>query len=456
MKNRTKAAICSTVSVLTLSVLSSSTVMAAESSRCGGKNVAVANVSSELLIRASADDSSAVIGYVPSAGGVMVKSMDADWTKVEVGDKTGYVRTEYLAFDDRADELKSVYGVQGAVASWDDVKIFSDHEDTSSIIGTMNEGEGYEVLGSTNDWVEIQLDNGETAYVAAEDVETTMVVDGAVSVDDSTAQPATTTYTAPPQNDTYTEQDEDTYVAETEYVPETDYVAETEYIPETDYVAETEYVPETDYVPETEYVPETDYVAETEYVPETDYVAETEYIPETDYVAETEYVPEPDYVAETEYVPETDYVPETEYVPETDYVAETEYVPETEYVEETESTESTESTVSASSSDLDLLAALIYCEAGNQSMEGKIAVGQVVMNRVASSSFANSIHDVIYESGQFTPASSGWLDSVIGSAPSDCYEAAQAAMNGQGTVGGALYFNTGSGKGTQIGAHQFY
>ena len=430
MKNRTKAAICSTVSVLTLSVMSSSTVMAAESSRCGGKNVAVANVSSELLIRASADDSSAVIGYVPSAGGVMVKSMDADWTKVEVGNKTGYVRTEYLAFDDKADELKSVYGVQGAVASWDDVKIFSDHEDTSSIIGTMNEGEGYEILGSTNDWVEIQLDNGETAYVAAEDVETTMVVDGAVSVDDSTAQTTTTTYTEPVQNDIYTEQTAeatvpDTYTADTEY-----------YAPETEYAADTEY-----------YAPETEYVPETEYTPETEYVAETEYIPET------EYTPETEYVAETEYIPETEYVPETEYTPETEYVAETEYTPETEYVEETESTESA---VSASSSDLDLLAALIYCEAGNQSMEGKIAVGQVVMNRVASSSFANTIHDVIYEGGQFTPASSGWLDSVIGSAPSDCYEAAQAALNGQGTVGGALYFNTGSGKGTQIGAHQFY
>ena len=430
MKNRTKAAICSTVSVLTLSVMSSSTVMAAESSRCGGKNVAVANVSSELLIRASADDSSAVIGYVPSAGGVMVKSMDADWTKVEIGNKTGYVRTEYLAFDDKADELKSVYGVQGAVASWDDVKIFSDHEDTSSIIGTMNEGEGYEILGSTNDGVEIQLDNGETAYVAAEDVETTMVVDGAVSVDDSTAQTTTTTYTEPVQNDIYTEQTAeatvpDTYTADTEY-----------YAPETEYAADTEY-----------YAPDTEYVPETEYTPETEYVAETEYIPET------EYTPETEYVAETEYIPETEYVPETEYIPETEYVAETEYTPETEYVEETESTESA---VSASSSDLDLLAALIYCEAGNQSMEGKIAVGQVVMNRVASSSFANTIHDVIYEGGQFTPASSGWLDSVIGSAPSDCYEAAQAALNGQGTVGGALYFNTGSGKGTQIGAHQFY
>ena len=109
-----------------------------------------------------------------------------------------------------------------------------------------------------------------------------------------------------------------------------------------------------------------------------------------------------------------------------------------------------------SSSDLDLLAAIIYCEAGNQSREGMVAVGAVVMNRVNSSSFPGTIHDVIYQSGQFTPASSGWLDSVIGSAPSACYEAAQAALNGENPVGSALYFNTGSGKGIQIGAHQFY
>ena len=418
MKNRTKAAICSTVSVLTLSMMSTTAVMAADSNRCGGKNVAVANVSSELLIRESADDSSAVIGYVPSAGGVIVKSMDSDWTKVEVGNKTGYVKTEYLAFDEKADELKSVYGVQGAVASWDDVKIFSDHEDTSSIIGSMNEGEGYEVLGSTDNWVEIQLDNGEKAYVAAEDVQTTMVVDGAVAVDESADQ---STYTAPAEST-----DISGYNVTEEYVPETEYYAE-------DTTSDTYYTPETEY-----YTDYTDYTAETEYtVPETEYYGDG-----SDY-----------YTAESEYsTPATEYtVPETEYtVPETEYTA-----PETEYTApETESTESAASSVS--SSDLDLLAALIYCEAGNQSMEGKIAVGQVVMNRVASSSFANSIHDVIYESGQFTPAYSGQLAGVVGSAPSDCYDAALAAMNGEGTVGGALYFNTGSGKGNKIGAHQFY
>ena len=87
-----------------------------------------------------------------------------------------------------------------------------------------------------------------------------------------------------------------------------------------------------------------------------------------------------------------------------------------------------------------------------------MAVGAVVLNRVASSSFASTIKGVIYESGQFSPAGSGWLDSVIanGSIPSSCYDAADAALAGENPIGSALYFNTGSGKGIKIGAHQFY
>ena len=112
---------------------------------------------------------------------------------------------------------------------------------------------------------------------------------------------------------------------------------------------------------------------------------------------------------------------------------------------------------STSSDDASLLAAIIYCEAGNQSYEGMVAVGAVVMNRVYSSSFPNSISEVIYQSGQFTPASSGVLASALANGvPSTCYDAAVAAMNGENPVGSALYFNTGSGKGIKIGAHQFY
>ena len=86
-----------------------------------------------------------------------------------------------------------------------------------------------------------------------------------------------------------------------------------------------------------------------------------------------------------------------------------------------------------------------------------VAVGAVVMNRVYSSSFPNSISEVIYQSCQFTPASSGVLASALANGvPSTCYDAAVAAMNGENPVGSALYFNTGSGKGIKIGAHQFY
>lgn len=53
--------------------------------------------------------------------------------------------------------------------------------------------------------------------------------------------------------------------------------------------------------------------------------------------------------------------------------------------------------------DLELLTALIYCEAGNQSYAGQVAVGLVVMNRVNSSSFPNTVREVIYQKGQLTP-----------------------------------------------------
>ena len=90
--------------------------------------------------------------------------------------------------------------------------------------------------------------------------------------------------------------------------------------------------------------------------------------------------------------------------------------PEAGDVSDTPDSAQTEETVTtANADDLNLLAAIIYCEAGNQSREGKVAVGAVVLNRVASSSFPNSIHDVVYQSGQFTPASSGALAGALAS-----------------------------------------
>ena len=173
-----------------------------------------------------------------------------------------------------------------------------------------------------------------------------------------------------------------------------------------------------------------------------------------EYYGETYY--DDTYIPETPTYETEAPVYETE-APQTEApVYETE-APQTEApVYETEAPQ-TEPSIDVSADDLNLLAAIIYCEAGNQSREGKVAVGAVVMNRVASSLFPNTIYDVIYQSGQFTPASSGALANALANGvPDDCVEAAQAALNGENPVGGALYFNTGSGQGMQIGDHQFY
>ena len=111
-------------------------------------------------------------------------------------------------------------------------------------------------------------------------------------------------------------------------------------------------------------------------------------------------------------------------------------------------------------SELDMLAAIIYCEAGSESYEGQLAVGAVVMNRVRSGSFPNNIMGVIYQSGQFSPVASGRFIIALsqGSATASCRQAAQAAVGGSSNVGGCLYFrrNTGTIDGIVIGNHVFY
>lgn len=106
-----------------------------------------------------------------------------------------------------------------------------------------------------------------------------------------------------------------------------------------------------------------------------------------------------------------------------------------------------------------LLGALIWCEAGNQSYEGQLAVGAVVMNRVRSGAYPNTVSGVIYASGQFTPAMTGRLAGRLekGNIPASCMQAAQEAIAGSTNVGGATHFRrAGSREGQIIGDHVFW
>lgn len=118
------------------------------------------------------------------------------------------------------------------------------------------------------------------------------------------------------------------------------------------------------------------------------------------------------------------------------------------------------SEVTFADGDRKLLASIIYCEAGGEPYEGQLAVGAVVINRVLSSKYPDTVLGVIYQKSQFSPVASGRLELVLasGKATQRCYEAADAAMSGVTNVGNCLYFRTPIEglTGINIGGHVFY
>lgn len=119
------------------------------------------------------------------------------------------------------------------------------------------------------------------------------------------------------------------------------------------------------------------------------------------------------------------------------------------------------SEVNFAESDRYLLANLIYCEAGAEPYSGQVAVGSVVINRVLSSVYPDTVTGVIYQSGQFSPVASGRLALALteGRATASCYQAADEVMSGTTNVGNCVYFRTpidGVTPKYTIGGHIFY
>lgn len=395
MKGKMRIVLGCTASVTALTMFASMGVMA--EGKGIGANIensvwsyrAVADVMTQVNIRAYASTDSAIVGYLPKAAAADVIERGEEWSHVISNGVEGYIKNEYLAYGARAEKLANVYGMPGVEANWDGVRVFSEPNAAAEIVDTAKGGEKFQILEDKGLWVSVQLENASVAYIPSEDVEKTVLLERAIPV---VTTPSTDNGWEAGTGADSTSGSGNTASAETGIASET---------------------------------------AENTYNEPKN----------TEDGSQAPSSPAPSNPEPANPVPET---PETA-------------APETEAPAQEHDEPSEETVTNASSDDVSLLAALIYCEAGNQSREGKVAVGAVVLNRVASASFANSIRDVIYESGQFTPAYSGALSSALANGvPSGCYEAAQAALNGENPVPGAFYFNTGSGRGTKIGAHQFY
>lgn len=110
------------------------------------------------------------------------------------------------------------------------------------------------------------------------------------------------------------------------------------------------------------------------------------------------------------------------------------------------------------------LSRIINAESGNQPLQGKIAVGNVILNRVASPMFPNTVYDVIFQGNQFTPAMTG---AVNREPNAESVVAAKLCLEGAQTASNALYFvnphvspNSWASRNrpyvATIGAHSFF
>ena len=115
----------------------------------------------------------------------------------------------------------------------------------------------------------------------------------------------------------------------------------------------------------------------------------------------------------------------------------------------------------AETTDLVLFAAILQCEAGGYNYDGILAVATVIMNRVASPLYPNTISGVVYQSGQFAPTWDGSLSRVLQSGPvSLCYQVAQEALGGArlASVSGCYQFRSASTgmSGINVGGNVFF
>ena len=94
--------------------------------------------------------------------------------------------------------------------------------------------------------------------------------------------------------------------------------------------------------------------------------------------------------------------------------------------------------VSLTEEELDLIAAVVYAEARGEPMDGKVAVVNVILNRLKSGDFPDTISEIIFQGSAFSPVRNGWREKY--KPTQDCYDAIEQALVSEDNTNGALYF----------------
>ena len=430
-------------------------------------------VSTGVVIRSEASKDSKAAGYLYRGEAVEVVFRGEKWTEIRSGSVKGFVKNRYLVYGPDARKYAEQYGSAGVSANWNDVNVFSEADADAPVTRTLTEGSTMALLEDGGHWLKVSLGTEGAEYVSSEDVTRLLLLQTAVPVEeaDIPAQAAEADIPAQAAEAVYSAADTEEnagYSAET--AEESGESASGSAYAEAEQAAYSENAAPAS---------EVSGYAAAKVSEDADVQALYEY-----YIELQDAAMHPENEEDAQAKAEAALEAYQAYLDAANrmqsWVAD---VKGGDWTEDSSSSASEEtydlssddsdpvydsvtegsekSSVSDPSndytnySDLDLLAAIIWCGAGNQPYDGMVAVGSVVMNRVASSSFPNTVAEVLNQPGQFYPASSGTLQKAIEAGINDtCYSAAQDAMNGVQPVPGALYFNTSSGT-TKLGDHYF-
>ena len=140
---------------------------AAKQSETKYENKAVADVKSNttLNIRKSASTDSEIIGKMKKGNIAAVVEKGSEWTKVKSGNVTGYVKNDYLVFENDIEEYAKENVKQVAKVTTETLRVREKASTDSDIIDLVSEGDTYTVKKADDEWVQVKVD-GETGYVS--------------------------------------------------------------------------------------------------------------------------------------------------------------------------------------------------------------------------------------------------------------------------------------------------
>ena len=442
-----------------------------------------------LNVRSGASTEDDVIGRMYNYSIARIEDSDEyGWYKIKSGNIEGYVAAQYIATGKDAEKIAEKTGYTTVKVAVDVLNVRYYMDEAAKVETTVKREDTLEVLKNYGNWLKIVTEDGIYGYVSAEYVydlktEYKTAISNDEAEKDFNVSRETLKFNNSTQNGASQGENSDVHAKEQEEQRAEDSITEVVQQPET-----TPQTPETEEQtrqqpssqPETQTQPQSETQTQPETQPQTERADDGITDEERAYVqtlpknaqdlfyaykkaeksADSAKASDlyNQYLAAVKALSSETQPSQPETQPQTQPETQAEAQPETQAETQAETQPQTQPETQAQSgySDTDLMAAIIYCEAGNQPYEGKVAVGAVVMNRVRSASFPGSIKDVLYQGGQFQPA--GNLESVLsaGLVPSSCYSAAADAMAGNDPTSGCLYFNNHRGEGLHIGDHWFY